>query len=262
MNDNNELNNLNESSKLKASNKALKVIVVLLVLILIGLCVFIFMDGFKTNTKNTSNDTTTTTITTTKAENDVDKDITISEEDKLYRESVTNMINTIIGSNKVDSSKDYLNDEDFKFMFFVYLTKEYSENTEKDLTGQAVTGCYSMSLDSFNSHYLKMMGSNFDINKLNKNSVYYKSDVGTNYPTVKDNTIYSGYVTGPDPTQYQFKYSKTMYNEYKNLYTDVVEFGKTEEKGDSLELVSTGKAYLVYSKDPKGIISYKSFKLV
>jgi hypothetical protein len=232
----------------KKNNNSLVVILslVFIIVILLGFCGYF---GYSTisGTRTKGNDVTTTTTTS--------EVVTTQSLGNLSKEAVSNIeksLNITFHDTDIVSGKEYLEDADFKFAFFVYLYSWESENLENSDNG--TTGLFTMNVDTFNSLYFKSFGEQFDISKLDKNRTFYK---GVKYPTISDNKIHSSFYTGPDPLCYKYKYESMC--EEDGLYKLTYMYGFMKDNGNGLEIQPYGSSYLKLSVDPKGFISYKSF---
>ncbi len=256
---------INEENK--KNNLSLLVILglVFIIVILLGFCSY-FAYNSTSNNKTKGNNVITTT-TTTEARTDIIKDVELTEEEKIQKEVLVDLLNAVFVNNEIESGVEYMNNNDFKFMFCLYLTSRYEENTELDKDGREVTGIFNMSTTSFNNYYFRFMGEQFDISKLNKNSDFYRDGMNPirRFPEVVNNNIMSQYITGIIPENMKMKYVKTTYNTADEIYTDELEYYVINGVDGTDEMVSykiDGTLSLKYKIDPKGFVTYKSFKFI
>ena len=199
-------------------------------------------------------DNTIKIIEETKKNEELGSDLTLGENDLKKRNQVIEDLNNVFMFTEFSPYIDYIQEDNFKYMFFVYLTKDYSDNTKTLVTGEKdVDGAYSINVNNLNSYYFKFFSLNFDYSKLMRTKSYYGND-DEYYPQLIDNTIYGKYNTDIN-VESKFKYVKTRYNENSDVYADIMEY--TNKSRDESYYVA-----LRYTVDPKGFISYKSFKVV
>ena len=274
---NNEKNNLNQEEITQennnkenvslSKNKFDMVFSVIIVILLGGCMVWLFSSINVYSNKNKNDKSTLTTnseITSTSSEDITSKssEATTSIETTTVSESVLSSklidkiyykLNNTFHDTTIIAGKNYLEDNDFKFAFFVYLYSYESENVG-DSGEDGGTGLFKMNVDTFNSLYFKSFGEQFDINKLNNTSTFYK---GVKFPSISDNYIKSGFYTGPDPFKYQFEYIGNNYSD--GLYALNFKYGTMIEDGEELKISPLGNASLKLSVDPKGFVRFKSF---
>ncbi len=237
-------------------NPALWAIVFIFIVIFFGLIIFSNM-AFKYAFDQF--DDAMKLIEETKEQEAIGEDITLGENDLKRRKDVIANLNNLFQFVEFSEYSYSMDNDDFRFMFFVYLTKDYSDNTKTLVTGETnVEGAYSMNINSFNSLYLKFFGRDFDYSKIYKNSSYYGKDTYyDNYytPQIVGDTIYSKYSTELNIYNQSFEYVKTTYNEKSDLYSDILIY-TNKEKDEKLY------AMLRYKIDPKGFVSYKSLEAI
>ena len=231
-------------------------VIVIVLLAIVGFA-FIFSSVFFQNVFQQMNDLVETKRIE-EEQNALGEELVLGENDLKKRNEIIDGLNNIFSVSDFSSYTDYIKDDNFKFIFFVYLTKDYSDNTKSLVSGENnINGAYSMNLTNINSYYFKFFGENFDYTKLNKDSAFFEKEVQFDryyYPSLVDNIIYTKYNVESNSTM-KFKYVKTTYNDKSELYSDVLEYNNTS-KNENFYVA------LRYKVDPKGFISYKSFKII
>jgi len=186
-------------------------------------------------------------------------EITLGENDLKKRKEVVENLKNLFDFTEISEYSYLMDNDDFRFMFFIYLTKDYSDNTKTLVTGETnVEGAFSMNINSIKSYYLKFFGKDFDYTKLYMKSGYYGKD--TYYdsyyaPELVGDIIYAKYNNESNIDNNIFKYVKTTYNEKSGVYADVIAY-TNNKRNESFYMA------LRYTIDPKGFVTYKSFKMV
>ena len=175
--------------------------------------------------------------------NDNIEEITLDNYTKSSFSSITNGLNVVIGNNgKYDI--DYINDEDFKFVYTIYNIDDYLEvnmNDEEEIGG------FRTNIHTFENFYKRFYNTLFDSNKLNQNSIFYQKH---KYPVIKGDNIYSS--ISNYSILYYFDINKLSYDKINNEY--IVEYIYNNFDGETEEAIRTEKgiATLKYKLDPTG----------
>ncbi len=229
---------------------------IIVLLAIIGFA-FIFSSVFFQNVSQQVNDLVETKRIE-EEQNALGEELVLGDNDLKKRNEIIDDLNNIFDISDFNIYSDYIKDDNFKFMFYVYLTKDYTDNTKSLVSGENnINGAYSMSLTNINSYYFKFFGENFDYTKLNKDSAFFEKEVQFDkyyYPDLVDNIIYAKYNVETNSIK-KFKYVKTTYNDKSELYSDVLEYNNVSENQNFY-------VALRYKVDPKGFISFKSFKII
>lgn len=200
---------------------------------------FIIIDTLLSNKSKTTDDNTETTTTTSGEQIKLDV---------LRKEKEAFILGEII--DNIEYDKEYLNDYNFKFVYFVYHADNYINVDETNINGEVETGRRRFNINMFNSFYQRLMGEQFDISKLDKDSFYKASE----FPTLEGDylytSVYSGYAERP------VVYVNTILIS-DGTYVDTYNYCELDGVNPNKDKV-LGKVYVKYSIDPKGFTSYKS----
>lgn len=236
------------SDNSKKTKLAIIVGLIIITVVLLIVCIYLVI-RLSSDNKNLNDKTTTITSEVITTKNQTNINIPPN------REKDVNKLNAMFMYSDI-SNIDYINDYNFKFMFLVYSFKDESANLKLDLNDIESNDSFCMTIADFNNYYFRYYGENFDINKLEKTSLFFNQ---IDFPVIKSDKIYTSFFTSLDPALLNFQYSTTTYDEVSGLYVDEIDIVKAKAGLDGYSYSSIGKIYLKYKVDPKGLISYKSF---
>lgn len=170
--------------------------------------------------------------------------------DILRKDKDALILNKLIDLNNIKNNKDYFDDYNFKFVYFVNHANEYISIDETDRDGNTVTGLRRFKVNDFDYFYLRLMGESFDINNLSEDNFPNVSE----FPVINDGYLYTS--VSSDSSINLVSFDKTLrYSD--GFFVDIFKiYETTDTTKDENKL--KGKIYVKYNVDPKGFTIYKS----
>ena len=213
------------------------------------------------NENNTPNNNTV-------LDNNIEKEMFVSDIEKNDLNTYIYNLNIILGTDNYVYDKEYMGDNNFAYAFVWYDAMSHlrwnDEIVSEDGIVTSATGGVSFKYDDFVYFYKKVIGYNFNINNLSKDSNLLYS---VSYPNIKEvktfnsdgvNKIFGSRIIGFMDSMMHLEFSKLTYNESNKTYTvEINYFNYTNF--DAKMKDNIGMAKLKYQMDDLGNKTFTSF---